>query len=92
MVVIFPGLEVADVARAAKAGGPGLTGFHYGVIQADGEEDQFFLLTFFLQRRFNLFLYPGVVMGKGPRSTRVRFTVARYTRRRRVRSTISEGL
>ena len=57
MVVIFPGPEVADVARATEAGGPGLIGFHYGVIQADGEEDQFVLLTFFLERRFNPF-YP----------------------------------
>ena len=36
-VVVFPGAEVADVARAAEAGGPGLIGFHHGVIQADGE-------------------------------------------------------
>jgi hypothetical protein len=36
-VVIFPGTEVADVARAAEAGGPGLIGFHDRVIQADGE-------------------------------------------------------
>jgi hypothetical protein len=49
--VIFPGAEVADVARAAEAGGPGLIGFYYGVIQADGEEDWFFLLAFFLQCR-----------------------------------------
>jgi hypothetical protein len=55
--VIFPGPEVADVAGAAEAGGPGSIGFHYGLIQADGEEDQFFLLAFFLDRRFNLF-YP----------------------------------
>jgi hypothetical protein len=52
--VIFPGPEVADVARAAEAGGPGLVGLHYGVIQADKEEDQLFLLALFLQRRFNV--------------------------------------
>jgi hypothetical protein len=49
--VIFPGAEVADVARAPEAGGPGLIGFHDGVIQADGEENQFLLLVFFLERR-----------------------------------------
>ena len=42
------------MVRAAEAGGPGLIGFHYGVIQADTEEDQFFLLAFFLQRRWPL--------------------------------------
>jgi len=35
------------MARAAEAGGPGLIGFHYGIIQADGEEDQLVLPTFF---------------------------------------------
>ena len=45
--MIFPGAEVADVARAAEAGGPGLIGFHYRVIQADGEEDQLVLLACF---------------------------------------------
>jgi hypothetical protein len=34
--VIFPGAEVADVARPAEAGGPGLIGFHDGVIQEFG--------------------------------------------------------
>ena len=80
-------------SHAAEAGGPGLIGFHHGVIQAYGEKDQFVLLAFFLERRFNLFFHPGVVMGKGPRSTRGRLIVApRYTRRSRVRSTVSEGL
>jgi hypothetical protein len=44
--VIFPGAEVADVARAAEAGGPGLIGFHDGVIQAEGEDGPFVLLSF----------------------------------------------
>ena len=52
--MIFPGAEIADVARAAKAGSPGLIGFHDGVIQADGEEGQFVLRALLLQRRFNL--------------------------------------
>ena len=55
--MIFASSEVPDVARAAEAGGPGLIGFHYGVIQADGEEDQFVLLALFLDPRFNL-VYP----------------------------------
>jgi hypothetical protein len=38
--------QAVDVARAAKAGGPGLIGFHYSLIQADEEEGQVFPLTF----------------------------------------------
>jgi len=53
LVVIFPGAEVADVASAAKAGGPGLIGVHHRVIQPNGEEDQLVLLVLLLQRRCN---------------------------------------
>ena len=56
--MVFPGAEVADVARATATGSPGLIGFHDRIIEADGEEGQFVLLMFFLRRRFNLFLYP----------------------------------
>jgi len=46
---------------------PGSIGFHYGVIQADGEKDQFVLLAFLLQRRFNFLFHSSGNNGTGIR-------------------------
>ncbi len=63
LVVVFPALEVTNMAHPSNVSGPGLLGLHHRLVQFDGEQDQLALLLFFLEGGFDFFFYPGAFNG-----------------------------
>src|SRR5262249_36624998 len=60
-VVVLPLAEVPDMARAANAGCPCLGGLHHGIVELDGEQDEFLTLVLLVYCGCHLFFHPGAL-------------------------------